>query len=157
MNVLSLISFFVCITYLFLGIYVLRLDPRSSLNRVFFATCLGASVWSFSYTFIYPAADPDAIVFWHRLSALGWCLIPASFLHFSLLYAGKENRQGIQWKYALIYLPALFFLYHSISGTLTEVRFIRLTPGWTDVMDMTSALFIAYISMTGSYLFLAWD
>ena len=60
MNILSLLSSFASLIFIFMGLYALKLEPRSRLNRIFFAITFCASLWSLSYAFIYSAASEES-------------------------------------------------------------------------------------------------
>jgi diguanylate cyclase (GGDEF)-like protein/PAS domain S-box-containing protein len=149
MNLLSLLSSFACFAYISLGVYTLKLEPRASLNRLLFAIMMSASVWALSYSFIYAAPRVEDCFFWHRVSSLGWCLIPSLFLHFSFVFSGREKHAPRKWLLPVIYAPAAVFIARSFTGTITTEGFVRSPLGWTDLMVYNTPWYMLYMSVTG--------
>jgi diguanylate cyclase (GGDEF)-like protein/PAS domain S-box-containing protein len=145
-NLFSLSSFFAFAIYLYLGVYALRLDVKSSLNRVFGLLCLSLAVWAFGYAFVYPAPDKQSVWFWFRLSSIGWCTFGGIALHFLLVLTKKEKILSQWWLYPLLYVPGLFFLYRSWTGVLTAGDFIWTPLGWSEVIAPEGAWFWLHIS-----------
>ncbi|MCU0846466.1 MAG: SpoIIE family protein phosphatase [Spirochaetes bacterium] len=126
MFVLSLISFATSILYLYFGFYVLLLNPRLLINRLFFLMNAGFCVWAFGYTFIFMTDKTAAAFFWYRFSSIGWCLVPGILLHFIIVYTERIKR-GWFFIFPAIYLPGLLFIFRSFTGVLYAGSF-----EWTD-------------------------
>lgn len=152
MSILSLLSFFAFVVYLYLGIYALRLDPRSKLNRTFFVLILSYVVWAFAYTFFYSAPDEATCWFWYRVSTVGWCLFPGIALHFFMILTGKEDLLRRWWIYPLLYLPGISFLFKALTGTLLVTGFVRQGLGWCEVAPQGSAWFWSYVAYYSSFI-----
>lgn len=107
---LSLISAYV---YLHIGIYTLRLNKESILNRVFFLLCFVYAIWAFAYSFAYTSDTIYEFSFWNKLSAFGWCTFSALSLYLVLLLT--ENRFAAnKFITVLIFLPGAVFLYMAL-------------------------------------------
>lgn len=111
MNVLSAVSLFAVLLYLWVGLLTYRLDRSAGINRLFLVWCSSMAVWSFGYAFVYVTKDSQHI--WMKISAVGWCLFSAITLHMALLFTENRWVRKSAVK-AVIYLPGLLFLYMSI-------------------------------------------
>ena len=146
MNLFTLLSLFACATYLYLGIYVLRLDLKSGLNRVFGLLSLSFAVWAFGYAFVYTAPDKEDVWFWFRLSSIGWCTFGGIALHFLLVLTKKDVILKQWWIYPLLYVPGALLTYRSWTATLTAGDFVRSDLGWCEVGAPTSIWFWLHIT-----------
>lgn len=119
MNLFSILSLFACAIYLSVGVHTFILDRKSEINKLFLFLCISMAVWSFAYSFVY-IADTDHGI-WIKISALGWCTFSAIILHLTLVFTENPvfNRPV---QYALLYLPALVFLYMSVFLFRTDVK-----------------------------------
>lgn len=105
-SALSLISVYI---YLHIGIYTLKQNKASLLNRVFLLLCISFATWSFAYSFAYVSEDYHIFSLWNKLSAFGWCSFSALSLYLVLLLTENQiSRSKIVT--ILIFSPAVFFL-----------------------------------------------
>ena len=155
-SVLFLFSFFVCLA---LGLYVLNLNLKGSLNKTFFALCLSLCIWGASFAFMIVAPDMDTALFWRKAAAFGFIPFYAIFLHFCLLLTGYGKR----WLFPLLYLPALIFLLERLLlETITPNLFIKMPWGWNYVAPQTNIfrnLFDIYVltyTLSGFFLVYLW-
>jgi diguanylate cyclase (GGDEF)-like protein/PAS domain S-box-containing protein len=151
-HILSLFSVVVTAIYLYLGMYILRSNPRERLNRVFFFSCLCLAFWSFGYTFLPGAADKEAVWFWYKVSAVGWTIGPALLLHLTTLLGRPELLKERRWVLPAIYLPAVYFLFVAWTGTIGVVDFVSTRFGWSDVYGPATLSFIAYLIFFPLYI-----
>lgn len=106
MNITFFISFILFFAYLGLGIYTISREPKSDLNRTFFAMIASSILWIGSYSTIFTIdLSEQWIWFWFKISSIGWISLPALYLHFALVLTGKAKSME-KWKFALLYLPA---------------------------------------------------
>lgn len=145
MSIFSLLSFGAGIIYIFLGLYVLRLDVRSRTNRLFFFLSLFVALWAFPYAFVYSAESKPTLWVWFRLSALGWCNIGGITLHFLLSLTRKEKILKKWWLYPLLYLFGLVLTFRAWTGVITAKDFIRTPLGWVEVVATESPWFWAHL------------
>lgn len=153
-NILSFFSFGVFCIYCAIGIYVVLLDRKSHLNRVFFLVCTSLAIWSFGITLFYNSQSKEQCWFWYKYFAVGWYATPALMLHFFLVLTGKNKFPGARFAWPLLYAPPLL---------LTALTFICKTAiiadfsinwfGWRPVYSLGSlwywvfaAYFLAYLS-----------
>ena len=84
MNLLSLLSVFVFLLYLQLGVYVLFKNIGSRINQIFFGLTLCFAIWAFSYIFVYSAATAQQAALWDTIASLGYAMFPAPMVWFYL-------------------------------------------------------------------------
>ena len=147
MNPYSLISLFLALNMLYMGFFVYVKEPGEALNRTFLGICLTFALWAFAYAFVIAAPDKETLLFWYRLSALGWCNFAGFMVHFSLHLSGRGRLLERRWFYIPLYLPgAVFTLLVFSSYPLIAHDFIRLPYGWYEVQYHTvqSAVFGLY-------------
>ncbi len=125
-NPYSMLSFLAAFIYIFLIMYVVPKDIRPRVKYPFVFLCLSMSVWSAAYAFVYPASaleSTNTLWFWYRLSSLGWCLLPAFILHFSLALTGFRGWLNHWYTLFLVYTPAVINLYQVWTGYLVVKGF----------------------------------
>jgi two-component sensor histidine kinase len=84
MNVLSLLSVFVFLFYLQLGVFVLLKNHSSRINQIFFGLTLCFAIWAFAYIFVYSADTADEASFWDSIASFGYALFPTPMVWFYL-------------------------------------------------------------------------
>jgi diguanylate cyclase (GGDEF)-like protein/PAS domain S-box-containing protein len=153
-HLLSLCSILVSAIYVYLGGYLLRVNPRKRLNQIFALICLSLFFWSFAYTFLPWAASKDQAWIWFRLSAVGWTLLPSLLLHFCILLSENERWLGRRWVLPLIYLPGALFLGQAVFGRMGVIDFVWTPFGWSDVYQPLTASYAAYLVFFPTAIFL---
>ncbi|MFA9422283.1 MAG: EAL domain-containing protein [Sedimentibacter sp.] len=122
----SFMFFIAFIIYIIFGIYVMAINNKLKLNRIFFAVCISLSLWACGFAFSIAAINTETYVFWHRISALGWCSIYGIMLHFALILT-ESRVLKCKWIYTIIYLPAIVFTYaFAISSSIVKVEYTYL-------------------------------
>jgi diguanylate cyclase (GGDEF)-like protein/PAS domain S-box-containing protein len=151
------------IIYIYFGIYVLILDSKSVLNRVFFIACIFLGLWAFTYTFMVSAPDVDTALMWRRFSVLGWCSVYGILLHFFLVLTGKDSILKKWWSYPLLYLPPALLIYgYLVAPGMTVNNLVMTQFGWTYLSPYSeginhSHLFDIYYSIyMGTGVVLTW-
>ncbi len=92
-----------------LGIFVLKSNIKSMVNRLFFLLCLTACIWQFGFFMVYSSTNTNIALFWVRIGYLGVIFIPPIFLHFLVLFfKSKKYKKFILLSY--IYSTIFFFL-----------------------------------------------
>lgn len=142
MFILSLMAFFNAYSYVILGVYIVRLNPKSMLNRLAAGVNLSFAMWSFSYVFFYSAPTAESAMFWHRLSSLGWIMFCPVATHFFLILAHWNEKLRNRWQPWLIYILPLVLLAKSVftDGTVVAEAVVQSewNLGWTYVSNMAS-------------------
>ncbi len=155
MNILSTLTYTSFIVYLAFGIYILYLNRKETINRIFALLSFVLAVWSLADSFYYTAPDKDtAMIFW-RISTVGWVLSPAFMLHLMLL-VGKFRKFTDRWyKILTIYIPAVVLEILALT-TKFYLEDIFITPyGWADLIDPDSVTTISFLTYYCTYSLLS--
>ena len=132
----SLIFYAAFIIYLLLGAYVLYLNSKAVLNRVFFFVLIFLSIWTIGLFFANSSTDMKTCLIWRRVSAFGWGSIFSLLLHFFLLYTGRNKILKKWWVYIPLYLPAAITVYvFSLSNKMAILQYnLQNMPlGWANI------------------------
>lgn len=132
-----LISFFV---YVFLGVYILFLNTKNILNRLFFMVTFSLALWAFGFSMCYLTQDYNTAVHWRMFSAIGWTTLFSFLLHFLMVLTGGKKLIKKRWVYILIYLPAVIFLfvfslYNDFAITLYNLSYTDF--GWITASEQS--------------------
>lgn len=153
MYALSFLSVLAFIIYLYLGVYVLLLDKKSRVHKMFFLLCLNFANWAFSYAFIYPAKDIETCWFWYRMTVFGWCSVNSFLLHFFILLTKNERLLKSLWSYVFLYTPPIIFAIRVISNKpllVTDFGWSEL--GRVEIQTLNTIWPIAFIIYFVAYL-----
>jgi len=129
------------IIYIYLGGYILYVNIRESLNRIFALVTISLSVWAFSFAIAIVAQDFSNALFWRRVSSIGWGLFYALMLQFIMAMLQNSSLSKMQkykfgWKYIFLYIPAAISIYvFGISSKLSTQLYnlTRTQFGWRNV------------------------
>lgn len=112
MIVLFHLSMLATLIFLYVGIYGLKLNKDSIINRAFFVCCLSTTLWSFGtgLTYITTGYFHE---FFFSISALGWCFESALFLNIVLLLTESKLIKNKIILF-LLYVPGAVFYFLSI-------------------------------------------
>ena len=157
MNIFSTISLFAAVIYMYIGIYVLQANFRSTLNRFFLLLCFSFSIWSFAYSFFIIAPDKTAAWTWYRIASIGWITTPAGLLLFSLQLVERGRLLKKPWFYPAILLPCAALLIRSLTGSFLTRDFYLSRYGWKEILvvdEWTLAYDIIYLLYVGVSFFL---
>lgn len=147
MNIMSVLFFLSFLVYLYFGIYVIRLNAKAVMNRVFFVLCISLSIWALAFVFIITAPDSTVALSWLRVSFLGVFSFYAISLHFIIILTGNEKWLKKWWGYLVLYAPAAFFIFmgRSSVGGITADDFVRTNVGWVNLPPIGRGWFLAYV------------
>ncbi|HEY6192696.1 MAG TPA: PAS domain S-box protein [Bacteroidota bacterium] len=110
------------------AIFVFLKDPRSPVNRVW-ALATGCLVWwGFGEVILRATDQPDVADMMNRIFGIGLRMLPAFFLHFTLVFTERQRVLRRWWAPLFIYGPALVFSGLQFTGHITHV--IRLPWGY---------------------------
>lgn len=132
---LSIIYFVACFVYSFIGIYILHINLKSGLNRVFFILCISLCIWAFGSSIAISAPDASTSLLWRRISAVGWGSICSVLLHFLLVAAKRKRTLKKWWLCALIYLPAAITISLFSLFDIPENILIKSAAGWINIAE----------------------
>ena len=152
MLVVSLLSFVSALAYLLIGLFALRLAPRSPVNRAFFATSLCTFLWAFGYTFLPWAATPADAQFWDRVTVPGWAFFSGTVLHFALSLTGRLRRtRAVHW--VALYGPGVVAIAFEMTATLGQTVDYEATAfGWAPQQLRFPVWFVAYAAYALLYV-----
>lgn len=147
-----------------MGFHALKLQPKASLYRLFFAISLCLAVWALGCSVVIAAPDGIAAVLWTRIAAVGYGAVYSLILHFTLLLTGHERALQKKWIWPVLYLPAAAFVYAlAVSPAITSSIYVfEMGPaGWTRVGDTAIwekifRAFCAAVSVACLALLLRW-
>ena len=102
MNPFAVSGLFTGVTSLMLGLFVLFMNPRRPLNRVWFLFTGSVALWGGGGMWIAMTHDPSrALWAWRLAFAFGVLWIPILFYHFVLLFCGLPGRGLLKANYAI--------------------------------------------------------
>lgn len=136
-----------------------RRSAASAVPLMLFMICL--SVWSLTYAFHWLSTDPNMRAFWLVSTYLGVIPLPALFLHFTLIFTGREqwiNQQtlGLIALFPMLSLILLLTdpLHHLFFGD-TILNSSRLYDGgvwfWLNAIYGYSVFVICYLMIARMY------
>lgn len=161
MDILSLISMVTLPFYIFLGWYVYRLDPKSTIHRLFILLSLCFSIWAFTFIFFYSAPDKSSAWLWYNLSALGRFFYPAVILNMVLIFTKKKINHYKWYNPVLLYILPLIFLFAIFTGPFITQDFTLIDGQWYEILITNNIWWYAYnsyylIYITLSFLLIGW-
>lgn len=124
------------VVYLLFGAYIISLNSKLILHRVFFMLCLVLCLWAFTFSIANSAPDYATALFWRRVSAFGWGTMYSLLLHFILILTGKEKLLRQAWTYLWLYLPAAATVYvFALHPGLVSQQYnlMQTAVGWINV------------------------
>ncbi|MGM0502692.1 MAG: HD domain-containing phosphohydrolase [Bacillota bacterium] len=152
MNLITVLYMFACFFALYLGIYLLKLNHKSAISRIFFLYCITGSFWALSYAFMQTAPDIETALLWRRISVPWWCLHYAFILHFFLVLTKQKKILKKNWIYPVIYAPGIILiaLFLIPSGGVSKEYLFLTNWGWTYLLNPTDP--VRFWGFTSYYL-----
>jgi diguanylate cyclase (GGDEF)-like protein len=158
-DMLSLFFFGSFCVYLFMGVYVINLNRRAILNRLFLVMALLMGIWAFSFSIATSAPTHEIALEWRKIAAIGWGTIFSVILHFFLVLTEHRSLRK-WWVYLLIYIPAIWNLcvYLLINSVANQMfRLVKTDAGWANVsvnnwIDWLYYLYYIGFTLTGLIL-----
>lgn len=151
MMVLSVISFFGVIFYIFFAMHILKNDEKSEIVRVFAGACISLAIWSLGYVFMFASQSKEVYYTWYKFSSIGWLYFPVIIYHFIIKLTKNEKLK--RYKYIILYLIPLPLIYRVFYKTLLTVDYIK-EEQWYEIMDTSSLWFWVYIFYAGIFMIL---
>ncbi len=111
-----------------LGVYVLSRNPRSPVNRLFFATMLAGAYWAFGEFMIWQATGEEWVRFWLKASAF-WPFVVAISFHFVLAFTEHPaaRKKNLGYLLLFVYLPAAAL---TLAGIFTDTIYTVVYTGF---------------------------
>ena len=148
--------------YFFFAIYILHLNQKAALNRMFFAVCISLCIWTFGFAMSIDSPDAASALFWRRGSVIGWATLYANILIFLLILTGRARLLRKWWLILLLYAPAVLniVVFAFLKSTVSyEYRMVKVAFGWTNmsVLAIWDILFyLYYIGYIAACIVVAW-
>lgn len=159
----SLVFYAAFCGYVLLGVYILWLNPRAGLNRVFFAATLSLSAWAFCFAMANSAPDYETSLFWRRAASVGWGSAYSVLLHFVLVLTERTKWLRHKWLYVILYAPVLVNVYtFGISPAAgSHYDLVFRAGGWINVplhsfWDQYFNAYYVSFSLVGLFLIGQW-
>ncbi|MBP7496398.1 MAG: response regulator [Bacteroidales bacterium] len=162
MHILSLFSSLVASAFLIIGLYIYSLKPKYKTYKIFLFLCVLMTIYSISYSFYFSALIKENIIFWYKISSLGWCFMPVTVFHLFFELTKRKKKINEYLFYFIIYLPAVFFVYRAFYNLLFASDFLLIDNLWFVVPASDSIYFWLYIfyfifySLTSYFMIVKW-
>jgi len=152
-DLLSFITAATTVVYLYFGLYVLLLDRKSRIHRIFFYMTLSLAYWSFCAFWAYSSHYVYSVEKWVKISFVAPSLFYALVLHFALKIYKPERPLPII--IPLIYLPAFYFIFMNYNSYVLYESFSNSGDIW--IFELGSDLMRTYsfIIYASSYLIIS--
>lgn len=130
------------------GVYIIRLNPKSNINRVFLLMCIALSIWSLGFAMSNSAESLDAAMFWRRFSSVGMTSIFGLILHFLILLTRQDQEKEPGRALYLLHIPGLICMYifsFSSQTAIAQYDLVRGAYGLTNVAANTRWNYFYYL------------
>ncbi len=115
-----------------IGFFVLYRNPKDNASRIFFLLMAALTVWLFGELFLHASTDYDTALAWGKTSNIGFILVPAFLLHFTLIYPKpvltEKNRKFL----TAMYIPVVLII---ILMVVTNSMFIVASTAQDTLVD----------------------
>ena len=110
-GLITILYYIVFSIYIFLSVYVLSLNYKGRLNRLFSVTSFLMSLWALGFAISASAINPEQALIWRRVSAIGWSTVFSVIVHFIFILTNNLNSSKINIrKLSIIYIPVIINL-----------------------------------------------
>ena len=149
MNIISSLSLISVIVYLCIGIYVIAIDKKSTTHRLFFLICISLTIWAFFAIFAFSTKDKEIFLLYYKITSFGFLPFWALVLHFCLVISKVLKLRS--YIAAILYLPAIAFIYRNLTAVLFYKDFILDGDLWIFITDTDSIWTYLYLLYTSVY------
>ena len=159
MNFFPFLHFFCFLVYVYLAVYIILKNPRSSLNKTCASLISCFALWTFSVIFIHnPETPKDIVRLLENIACIGWISFSVFFLWFVLIFTRKKKILKMKIVYLLFFILPLLFIYKQWTNYLI-VDYVRQPYGWSYIWSDSiwpNMFYLYYLSMIvlGLYLIL---
>lgn len=91
MNIFILLFYVSFLFYCSFVLYLFFDNYRSSLNISYALLVVSFILWSLGDTFIQTSTSVESVIFWEKISSLGWCSYPIFLLLFVLVLTNRKS------------------------------------------------------------------
>lgn len=149
---LSMLFTMALVCYSLFAVYVMYLDPKSSLNQAFAVMCVLMGIWTFAFGVSVSATTLETAIFWRRIAVVGFGGVYSVLFHLSLIIRKKTKHIKGKWLAIIIYVPALInIVLYANPFSLTNYSYVLgMTKfGWMNVSDFHILDWYFYIYYLG--------
>jgi diguanylate cyclase (GGDEF)-like protein/PAS domain S-box-containing protein len=139
--------------YAFLGFYVLVLDIRARVNRLFFAASSAFALWALAYVIAHSADTVELYAAAYRISSPFWIGCTPIAFHFFVAMMRPAWLVRYRWLPVVLYAPAIVLDWRELTSGLFAAEFVRTRLGWYEVPHFESPWFWVLV---GYYQLTAW-
>jgi len=126
---LSLLGF---LTNLVLGTVILAVDPRNKLNRLYALVTYSIALWGLMKVGVVNSTTLDSAALYYRFSGIGWCLLPAFYIHFGSVFVEQDHRPRRKLLFAGCYGFSSLLI---ILLWVPDVMLLEMFHGWWGITD----------------------
>lgn len=134
-----------------LGIFVLIKESRSNLYRVFSLYSLSIGLWSAFLAIHVFAENRSLALFTGKYLHIGAAVIPALFVHFTMVFFGDINRTISKVFLTLLYSFAFVFIFLCINGTLVSDVGPKYGIKYLMIANSGYIYFVAFFALCASW------
>lgn len=124
-GILSIVFYGSLMLYFYMGMYILSIETKDRLYRLFFYLCLSLSTWSLTSSLLSHVVSKEMAYFALASSVWGWGFTYSFLLHLVILLTKMEKKMK-KWQWLALYLPVpvtmiLFYgnmLYNNVSTSM---------------------------------------
>ncbi len=87
-----IVPFFAAVANLLLCVFVYSRDKKSPFHQTFSVLCLTVVFWNLDIFSLGYASTAEEALFWSRLFRVGMLLMPPTFLHCAVIFAGTRSK-----------------------------------------------------------------
>jgi signal transduction histidine kinase len=129
MNVYTLLPFVAFFTNFILGCFIIYVDPKNKINKLFGFVLFSAAIWSIGNYLTFTALTPEKALFWGKLGTLGATLTATFLLHFFLVFT-KSKFISRKNNIILLYIPVFFFTFINLNTNMISYSAITIYWGY---------------------------
>lgn len=110
-GLITILYYVVFSVYIFLCVYVLSLNYKGRLNRLFALSSFLMSIWALGFAMSASAINLNDALLWRRFSALGWSCVFSVIVHYvAILTSSDKTYKTSLKKLSIFYLPVIINL-----------------------------------------------
>ncbi len=131
MSIIQLLYLFALAVYTILATYILADKHTKALNRSCAYFIVALAVWAMGrLLMLSPGTSYEGAQWALNISSLGWIFFASAFLHFILIFTGREAVLVKRWIFAAIYGIPLVIMGLQWSGRVANIYPQRQWYGW---------------------------
>ena len=147
LNPYAMLSLIAILSNLYLGGYILSLNIKERVNRVFSLMMLLFALFAFGSFALLISTDEGSMLFWYKITVLTMVFVPAAFVHFALVFPIESSSVLARGKHVFVlYIPSFIF-----AGLLNTELFIqtiyRAHWGFHSRIGLAFYFYVVYVAL----------